>query len=187
MSALLEYDRRLFTADDLLRMPDELRVELIKGKLICMPPSPGASHGSIGMDLATEANYFIRRHKLGQGFMAETGFKLESDPDTVIAPDFAFVSKDRLPEVMPAKYLELAPDLVLEVRSPSDRLPKVVEKMNQWIDGGVRLAWELNPATRILTVYRPEQQPQELTVDDTLTGEDVLPGFELAIRSLFTR
>ena len=81
--------------------------------------------------------------------------------------------------------MPLAPDAVLEVRSPSDAPSKVQAKMERWIAAGVRWALELNPSAEILTVYRPGQKPQRLTREDTLTGEDVLPGFIYPLRNLF--
>ena len=77
------------------------------------------------------------------------------------------------------------PDAVLEVRSPGDRKSAVLAKVNQWLAAGVRIVWELNPKTRILTVYRPNTEPRALHPEDTLDGEEVLPGFSLPLRRIF--
>src|SRR4051794_34668142 len=108
--------KALLTADDLLRLPDDgMRHELIRGELRTMPPA-GGEHGIIALEIGSLLREFVRRHHLGFVFAAETGFKIASNPDTVRAPDVAFVSLDRLKE--PARgYLALAPDLAVEVVS----------------------------------------------------------------------
>jgi Uma2 family endonuclease len=175
------------TAEEFERFDPEWRYDLIRGELRPMPPMPGAEHGVVTFELSLEVGTFVRQHELGRCFAAKTRFTIERDPDTAIAPDFAFVAKHRLPERLPGGFLEMAPDLVLEVRSPSDRKKGVEEKVRRWLSAGVRLVWELDPKTRILTIYRPGQEPRKLGIDDTLTGEDVLPGFTLPLRRLFER
>jgi Uma2 family endonuclease len=176
---------RWITAEEFERYEPDARMDLIRGELHPMPPMPGAEHGEITQLLSTYASFFVIDHDLGACFAAETRFTIERDPDTSIGPDWAFVAKDRLPAVMPAGFLALAPDIVLEVRSPSDTGPEVLAKVQQWLAAGVRLVWELNPKTRILTVHRSGQKPQELGIDATLSGEEVLPGFALPLRRLF--
>lgn len=183
MSTMLK--PKLITAEEFEKFDPDWRYDLIRGELRPMPPMPGAEHGTTTYDLAFEIGAFVRQHKLGRCFAAETRFTIERNPDTSIGPDFAFVAKERLPKKMPKGFLELAPDLVLEVRSPSDRKREAGEKMERWLRAGVRLAWELNPVTRILTVYRPGRDPRTLGMEDALDGEDVLPGFSLPLRRLF--
>ena len=176
---------RLVTAEEFEQMDSALRLDLIKGELRPMPPMPGAQHGVVTFDFSLEVALFIRQHNLGRCFAAETRFVIEYNPDTSIAPDFAFVRAERLPAPIPEASLRLAPDLILEVRSPSDRSSEVQDKVNRWLRAGVRLVWELNPRTRIFTVYQSGVEPQELGVNDTLTGGDVLPGFAFPLRRLF--
>ena len=150
-----------------------------------MPPMPGARHGDLTIVLSAYATLFVLDNDLGRCFAAETRFIIERSPDTAIGPDWAFVARDRLPEEMPEGFLELAPDIVLEVRSPSDRRAEVLEKVQRWLAAGVRIVWELDPARRVLTVYRPDTDPQPLGIDDTLAAEDLLPGFSLPLVRLF--
>jgi Uma2 family endonuclease len=82
-------------------------------------------------------------------------------------------------------FASIVPDAVLEVRSPSDNRREVEEKIQRWLNAGVRIVWELNPKTQVMTIYRPGEEPRRLGIDDTLTGEDVLPGFTLPLRLLF--
>ena len=145
----------------------------------------GDAHGAYTMDLATELNYHIRRHDLGRGYAAETGFRLSRDPDTVLAPDFAFVAKERLSEPPGPGFLALVPDLVLETRSPGDTAKEMSDKIALWLSFGVRLALHLEPRTKRLTVHRPYHVPEVLTIADTLTGGEVLPGFLLPLTRLF--
>jgi Uma2 family endonuclease len=175
----------LFTASDLLVLPADARYELIRGELIEMTPPPGAEHGKLNSRLGSRISVFAEDHDLGEGFSSETGFLVEQHPDTVIAPDWAFVRKEKLPARTPQGYLTVAPDLVLETRSPSDRPREVVQKVTMWLNAGVRIVWELNPATRTLTVHRKDRLPRVLGPADTVTGEEVLPGFEFALAGLF--
>lgn len=173
------------TAEEFEAFDPEWRYDLVRGELRSMPPMPGAEHGTITYDFAFEIGAFVKQYQLGRCFAAETRFILERNPDTSLAPDFAFVAASRLPKKMPRKSLELAPDLVLEVRSPSDRKKEVDRKAKQWLNAGVRIVWELDPTTRRLTVYRNGSVPRVLGEDDAVDGEDVLPGFTLLLRRLF--
>lgn len=177
---------RPVTAEEFAQFNPEWRYDLIEGELRPMPPMPGAKHGVITLDISIEIGSFVREHRSGRCFAAETRFTIERNPDTAIGPDFAFVAKERLPSKMPDGFLELAPDLVLEVRSPSDRSKEVKEKAARWLKAGVKIVWELDPKRRLLTVHRSDRLPQELGVEDVLTGEEVLPGFTLPLRRLFT-
>lgn len=170
------------TAEEYEKFDPEWRYELIRGELVPMPPPPGEEHGAVTSDLAFELTYYVKQHDLGQCYAAETRFLVERNPDTVIAPDWAFIRKERLFPKRLQGSVPVVPDIVLEVRSPSDRKKDVESKVQLWLSVGVRLVWELNLKTRILTVYRPDQPPRELGIGDTLTGEDVLPGFELPLR-----
>jgi Uma2 family endonuclease len=175
---------RLYTAEDLLAFPPGARYELIDGRLRQMPPT-GDEHGSYTIDLSTEINYFVRSRGLGRCRAAETGFLLARDPDYVLAPDFAFIAADRLPPTPVRGFLPVVPDLVLETRSPSDRGPAVRAKVQEWLDAGVRIVLDLDPTRGTLTIYRPDSDPVALTSSDTLTLEDVLPGFALPLSRLF--
>ncbi len=172
-------------ADTLLALPDEWRFELIEGKLHEMAPT-GDEHGGYTYDLGFEIGLFVRANGLGRCYAAETGFLLARNPDTVLAPDFAFVSQQRRDEPRQRGFVPVAPDLVLETRSPSDRPGAVATKMRRWIGFGVQMALDLSPSAQTLTVYRAGvAEPETLTTTDTLDGGDVLPGFTLPLSRLF--
>ena len=185
MSALPRLEPKLYTADDLAALPSDARFELVEGALRPMPPPAGDLHGSATFDLASEVAFFLRDKELGRGYAAETGFVVARDPDTVLAPDFGFVARERLAPPQRDGFVPVVPDLVLETRSPGDRPCAVAEKVGRWLAVEVRLVWELDPKARVLTVHRPGTETRALGPDDTLTGDDVLPGFTLPLGRLF--
>lgn len=164
--------------------PDQ-RYELIEGALHSMPPPPGYEHGLLTAEFSLEAGGFVRLHNLGKCFAAETRFVIEHNPDTAIGPDWAFIAKDRLPKRTLKGFAPIAPDALLEVRSPIDRSRELEDKIECWLKAGVRLVWELDPKTRTLTVHRAGVAPRRLGIDETLSGEEVLPGFLLPLKTLF--
>lgn len=176
----------LVTADELLRMPDDgKRYELIEGELIEMAPA-GLRHGEIAATVALLIGQHVRHNDLGSIFVADPGFFLQHDPDTVRAPDVAFIAKNRLsPEGAPAGFSDTIPDLVVEVVSPSDRAGQVQEKIEQWIEHGVKLVWLVYPECRSITVYRSLSDVHVLHEGDTLTGGPVLPGFSCTVAEIF--
>lgn len=176
----------LHTADDLLALPDDgMRHELVKGELRSMTPA-GSEHGVVAMNLATFVAPFVRTSRLGLVFTAETGFRIASEPDTVRAPDLAFVAGKRIPDSgIPKGFWPGAPDLAAEVVSPGDRYEEVEEKVLDWLRAGTRLVWVVNPRTRTVAVHEQHGNITLLTESETLTGGDVLPGFECRVAELF--
>ena len=185
MSAATLTQTKLYTADDLLMMPGDCHFELMRGELIEMTPSPGGEHGYTTISIGARAQVFVEDNGLGYCFAAETGFKIATDPDVVLAPDFAFVAKDRLPDGVPKKHVPLAPDLVMETRSPHDTKREVATKTLLWLQAGVKEVWILEPAARTLTVHRTNEPPQVLGANDVLDGGEILPGFTFALNRLF--
>ncbi len=191
LMSVLEMERetetqQFVTADELLELSawDENRYELIHGKVRSMPPA-GAEHGYFAMSLGAAMYVFASDNLLGNVFAAETGFVLERNPDTVRAPDAAFVSKKRLPARLTGKFFPGAPDLVVEVVSPNDRADEVQDKVQDWLSHGTQLVWVLEPKSRTVTVYRPDGTANVLQADGTLDGEDVLPGFRFPLPKLW--
>ncbi len=172
------------TADELLRLdiPDK-RTELIRGRLIVREPA-GFRHGVVAQNIGWRIGEFVAAHALGVVVAAETGFKLESNPDTVRAPDAGFVSRSRLPETLPKGYADFALDLAVEVLSPDDRPGEVLAKVSNWLTSGVRLVWVLDPERRLARVYRADGTESLVSSNEELQGEDVLPGFHCAIADL---
>jgi Uma2 family endonuclease len=177
---------KLMTAEELAELPDDgYLYELVRGEVERLPP-PGAEHGEIGGDLFWRLGHHVSTNRLGRVYLAETGFRLTSDPDTVRAPDVAFVKTDRLPPKAERKgYLSIPPDLVVEVVSPSDRATKIAEKVAEYLACGVKAVWIVEPRLQTVTIYEPDRHPRVLVVGDTLDGGDVVPGFQMAVADLF--
>ena len=178
--------KTLFTAEELICLPsDERRLELVKGKLYEMAPA-GGRHGRVAMRIGRLLDTYVESTGLGQVFAAETGFTLQRNPDTVRAPDAAFVAQGRMPPgETPDGYLALAPDLAVEVISPNDRPQEVREKVADWLNAGTRLVWVIYPSSRTVTVHRPPSSIEEMGGEDTLDGAEVIPGFSCVLGELF--
>jgi Uma2 family endonuclease len=177
---------RVITADDLFRMPaDGMRHELIRGELTSMAPA-GFEHGVVGGGLYGPLYQHVSLTKAGVLCLAETGFILERNPDTVRAADIAFVANEKLERIgLTKKYFPEAPNLAVEVLSPSDTVNDVDEKVQQWLAAGTELVWVLNPRQRSVTVYAQGAKPIILTSADELEGGKVLPSFRLPVRDIF--
>jgi Uma2 family endonuclease len=174
------------TADELLRLrPDGRRYELVKGELKVMTPA-SPRHGRIAMRVGSLIEQYARQHDLGIVYAAETGFQLRKNPDTVRAADAAFVAKSRIPpEGEPEGYWATAPDLVVEVVSPSDSASEVQSKVADWLEAGCRLVWVVYPDTQTVTEYRSLTEIRVLTAEQPLEGDDVLPGFACGVSEIF--
>jgi Uma2 family endonuclease len=184
--APMAVEPKLMTAEELLRLPsDNRRHELVMGELRTMSPT-GFEHGGTTSKLDRSLGHYVEMHHLGQVVVGEPGFKLTTDPDTVRAPDVAFVRRERLAELGRVRgYFPGAPDLVVEVISPNDLYTEVDEKVAEWIEHGVRLVFVVNSRRRTVAVHRPGQPIRILGMDDFLDGEDVVPGWTLPVRDLF--
>ena len=178
--------KKLVTAEELLELPsDGYRYELVQGKLEKMAPA-GEAHGFEGMKLAWRLAQFVETYNLGAIYLAETGFKLKENPDTVRAPDVAFVSRGRLEQQPPTKgYRQGPPDLAVEVVSPNDRPTEVAEKVYEWLHYGAEEVWVLDPEGRSLTVYHSGEALRTLGETDTLTSS-LFPDWNLPLSELFT-
>jgi Uma2 family endonuclease len=137
------------------------------------------------MTIATRIHAFVSSRSLGRVLAAETGFKLFTNPDTVRAPDVAFVSHDRIPDPLPRGFAPFAPDLAVEVLSPDDKPGEVLEKVADWLKAGTRLVWVIDPDRRSARAYREDGTIEMLPESGVLDGEDVLPGFTCTVGELF--
>jgi Uma2 family endonuclease len=175
------------TADELLALPTGMgkRYELVAGELRVMSPS-GWRHGEVSANVASLLGAFIREHKLGRGFGAETGFLLKRNPDTVRAPDFAFIAKGNLPEKEPVEaFWPGAPDLAIEVLSPGDTTREVDEKIEAWLAAGCSAVWVVDPRLQTVTIYQSTKNVVVKTAGETLQGDPVVPGFSCAVDQFF--
>ncbi len=178
--------RELLTADDLLRLYSEgVRGELIRGALSETMPA-GLRHGQIVVRLAARLHNFVDSKKLGVLAASDSGVWLERDPDTVREPDVAFFSAEKIPlDADIPGYAEVAPDLVVEIVSPTDRLVAVNDKALMWLRYGVRLVWVVRPEERLVDVHRDGHPAVTLDESGALDGLDVLPGFACPVREVF--
>lgn len=178
----------LMTAEELMGLPrgEGFRYELINGELE-KTMSAGFPHGRIAARLLVLLANFIWDHGLGEVFAAETGFQVAFNPDTVLAPDVSFIRKERLEEIGETeRFWPAAPDLVVEVLSPSDRPSKVNKKTLLWLKYGVRQVWIVRPKDRTVTVYRSPDVATTFSGSDDLEAQDLLPGFRLSLGRIFS-
>lgn len=177
----------LMTAEELLRLPrgEGKRYELIRGVLVEKMPT-GDMHG----DSTVLTAYFLTQYTFESGNgvtrTGEPGFRLETDPDTVRAPDVAWIASGRIAEGTQG-YPQLAPDLAVEVKSPSNSNAEMGEKASMWLAYGSQQVWILNPENTTVIVRRPNVEPVTLGEDDVLDGGELLPGFSTPVWRLFRR
>lgn len=174
------------TAEELemLEIPGKVTA-LVRGQLIVREPL-GTRHGVIAANLCGILWSFVRRERLGVVLAQDTGFKIESDPDTVRAPDVAYLSSARMGSVAPRGYAAVAPDLAAEVVSPSDRAGEILTKVGAWLSAGSRLVWVVDPEREEVRVYRPDGSLTIILGDGFLDGEDVLPGFSCSVQDVLS-
>ena len=183
MTTTTTTEAKLLTADDLLRLYGEgVRGELIRG-VLCETMPTGIEHGKIVAKLVAALVHFAG--ELGTVVASDSGVWLERDPDTVREPDVAFFSAEKMPlNARITGYAEVAPDLVVEIASPSDSRREVHDKARMWLSHGVRLVWVVHPETRTVDVYRTDGDAATLSETDALDGLDVLPGFTCALSAV---
>jgi Uma2 family endonuclease len=171
----------LMTAEELMNIDDDShRHELIKGELLTMPPAK-REHGRIAANLTMFLGLHVKANRLGDVY-TESGFKLESDPDTVLGPDVSFVSQDRVDRT--DDYYDGAPDLAVEVLSPGDRRGQVERKLALWLETGTRSVWLVNPRKRTVEVISTTGERRLLHETDHLV-DDTVPGFRVQVSEIF--
>jgi Uma2 family endonuclease len=176
--------KKLLTAEEFFLLPqppDGSQQELVRGEIVNMPP-PGALHGVTQAKTSRRLGNFLDAGP-GGTLTCESGFITERDPDSVRGPDISYWSKERLKEI-PVGYIEIAPDLLVEVLSPSNTWKKIRAKLKEYFERGVRLVWVISPEDRTLTIYRTLDEGRVLHENATVTGEDVLPGFTCRVSDL---
>ena len=173
----------LMTAEELIKLADDgNHYELVKGELLTVSP-PGDEHGAVIMNLTLPLGNYVKENNLGVLRAAETGFKLESNPDTVLAPDIAFIARDRVGTKV-LGYRFGAPDLVVEVMSQWDSKPKATRTAELWVDLGARSVWVVNPRKRTVEVFLANGERKLFSETDELV-DDTVPGFLMAVSEIF--
>ena len=166
------------------QLPGSKFSELKNGRLVEKSPT-GDQHNRIGFLLLYDLVQIIVPNQLGQLNLPDMGVVLDQEQHTIRCPDVAFVTAGRLPEITKG-FLRLAPDLAVEIISPGDLYTEVVEKVDEYLQAGVRLVWVIDPRRKTVRIYRPAGQAQlTLGLVDELDGEDVIPGFKLPVARLF--
>jgi Uma2 family endonuclease len=173
-----------YLPEDLLSMPDRGRYELVDGQLLERNVSYDTS--VIGLVLNARLAMYVLAHKLGWVAQSDAGLQIfDRSPRKVRFADGSFLSITRMPNRPPRGHLRIAPDLTIEIVSPHDEAAEVEQKVAEYFDAGVRLVWVVYPATRSVMVYRPGGKETRLSDSDLLTGEDVVPGFEMPVAEIF--
>jgi Uma2 family endonuclease len=177
---------KLITAEEFMKMPepaDGSRQGLVEGVIVTLPP-PKGKHGVCCSRVGRRVGNFVEANRLGHVTSNDAGFVSARDPDTVRGPDVGYWSKERVAEV-PDGYFQVAPDLAVEVVSPDDSHTRLQNKVRHYLKVGVRMVWLVDPELRIVTIYRTPNEARTLEEKDTLSGDDVLPGFSCPVAELF--
>lgn len=178
-------DTRLLTAEEFARMPArDARTELVGGEVVTMSLA-GHKHGRIALRIGARLLRFVEQHNLGEVYAAETGFITSREPDTVRAPDAAFVVAERVAEQNAEGFFDGPPDLAVEVVSPTDRAPEVEQKVQDFLNAGSQQVWIVHPSTQTVTTYYANRSAAVLTLDDNIEGGSLLPGFSLPVAEIF--
>jgi Uma2 family endonuclease len=180
-------DEPLLTIEEYERLPpdpDGYQYELVRGRLV-REPAPGAEHGLVD----TRVIYALERwcRAAGAGVvMSNAGFALRVDPDTVRAPDVAFVTAARMPaHGYGGSYWRMAPDLAVEIISPSNRRAALSQQVRDYLEAGSRMVWVVDSARRAVTIHETGVSARTLSADDMIDGGDVLPDFSVRVAEFF--
>lgn len=174
----------LISGEELLEMGDIGPCELVEGRIIKMSPTK-MPHGKIESRLDRKLSVFVEKNNLGEIMLGEIGLYTHRNPDTVRAADLLYISRERLAKATPGGFLDVAPELVVEIMSPSDRWGMVRKKLREYFEVGVTVLLVIEPDEQVISVYRSPTEFQELSIRDTLKMKDILPGFALPVADLF--
>jgi Uma2 family endonuclease len=181
---IVEPQTKLITGEELLALGDIGPCELIDGRIVPMSPT-SKEHGSLESRLDRSLGGFVEAHGLGEAFVGEVGIYIRRGPDRIRAADFAFVSNERLRQSTGQGFLGVAPELVVEIVSATDRWSEIRQKLGDYFSIRVERVWIVEPENRDVLVYRSSTEAQAVREGDTLRGEGALEGFSLAVSDLF--
>jgi Uma2 family endonuclease len=165
-------------------MPDVGSAELVAGEIVTQMPT-GHPHGFIESMIAFFLTLFIREHKLGRVLTGEVGIYTQRDPDHIRAADVAFISHERLAQAQEDGFLDVAPELIVEIMSPANTWTEAQEKLAEYFAIDVKMVWIVDPQLEQVHVYRSPEQVKLLRKEDELTGEEILPGFTIPLTEIF--
>ncbi len=175
---------KLITGDELAAMGDIGPCELVEGRIMPMSPT-GDEHGSYEGNFYAVLRAFVQSHRLGKVRVGEVGVYTRRNPDTVRGADVLFISTERYARKQSRSFLDVAPDLIVEVLSPNDPWSEVTQKLREYFAIGVRLVWIADPDAQAVYAYRSLTDVREFTAHDDLPGDEVLPGFTVPVAQLF--
>jgi len=174
----------LMTGEELFALGDTGRSELIEGRLVRMSPTK-PQHGWMEIELGQRLHRFVKEHHLGRVMAGEVGVYIHRNPDTIRAADLLYISHERLAAATPDSFLDVPPELIVEIISESDRWGEMRRKLREYFEIGVNVVLILDPEENTASVYRSLTDVQELTPGDALTLEDILPGFRAPLAEIF--
>lgn len=174
----------LLTGEALAEMGDIGRCELVEGRLVKMGPT-GWRHGKFEWRFGDALGDFVEEHNLGEVLVGEVGLYTQRNPDTVRGADVIYISNERLAQVKSSSFLDVTPELIVEIMSPDDRWTEVKQKLKEYFSIGVNLVWVADPSDKTVSVYSSLTEVQIFGENDSLTGDDILPGFSVSVASLF--
>ncbi len=172
------------SGEQLFHMPIAGQVELVKGEIITKMPT-GYKHGYIEALIAALLFNFVRTKRLGRVLGGEIGIYTSRDPDSVRAADAAFISNERYEQVKSSSYLDICPELIIEILSPDDSWTDMYEKLAEYFSIDAQIVWVIDPRLEQIHVFHSLDDVFRLTLDDQLSGEGILPGFEVPVREIF--
>jgi Uma2 family endonuclease len=180
----LECEEKLITGEELLAMGDIGPAQLIRGRIVKMTPA-GYPHGLTEFNIGALLHNFVRSKNLGWVLGGEAGVYTRRNPDSVRGVDVAFISRERLAQAQPGGYLDVAPELIVEVVSPNDLWSEITSKLTEYFGIGVQMVWVVDPHKQQVHVYRSLTELVILSREDEITGGDVLPGFSVPVSEFF--
>jgi len=177
-------ETQLITGEDLAAMGDLEPSELIAGRIVPMTPT-AYEHGEIELTIGMKLKAFVQAHNIGRVGVGEAGIYIRRNPDTIRATDVLYISHERYAQRKSTSYPDVAPELIVEILSPGDSWTDVTQKLRDYFSIGVQLVWIVDPAVRGVYAYRSLTDVREFKSTDDLPGDDVLPGFSVAVARLF--